>query len=261
MAFLALTAGQTDADSPLDQTLFDLIRTNFDDHESRIGGNESLSDGAIRDDFVGTAIDTDTWDNTTDGTGSVAQDGQPDHFLHLAFGAGATSFAALHATTKRARLDLDRDHDFLMQARIKLNVNTDASLIFGLRSSAVTVTLANMSGAGTNDMIGFVRGTNANTLKFRTAKGGVAAETDNLGTTSGWTKLHMGIVSTGSGATIAVTVMVNDVEISGSPFVDETKIPIVELYPFFGIGFGATATQRADVDYCLAYWRARPLSN
>lgn len=39
MTFSALTSGQTDADSPLDQALMDLIRTNFDDHETRITAN------------------------------------------------------------------------------------------------------------------------------------------------------------------------------------------------------------------------------
>ncbi len=36
MAFTALTSAQGDADSPLDETLFQAIRTNFDDHEARI---------------------------------------------------------------------------------------------------------------------------------------------------------------------------------------------------------------------------------
>lgn len=38
MAFTSLTAGQTDADSPLDQALMDLIRLNLDDLDDRASG-------------------------------------------------------------------------------------------------------------------------------------------------------------------------------------------------------------------------------
>jgi len=36
MPFIQIAAGQTDADSPLDQALMDAVRLNFDDHESRL---------------------------------------------------------------------------------------------------------------------------------------------------------------------------------------------------------------------------------
>lgn len=62
MAFTPLTSGQTDADSPLDQALMDLIRTNLDDLDARL----SLSafsvhkDGANQDNIV-----TSTWTKVT----------------------------------------------------------------------------------------------------------------------------------------------------------------------------------------------------
>ena len=43
MAFTAITAGQVDADSPVDSVLMGLLRTNLDDHESRIDANYSAS--------------------------------------------------------------------------------------------------------------------------------------------------------------------------------------------------------------------------
>jgi hypothetical protein len=45
MSFLALTSAQCDANSPGDETLFQLIRTNFDDHETRI---KTLEDPSVR---------------------------------------------------------------------------------------------------------------------------------------------------------------------------------------------------------------------
>lgn len=259
MAFLALTSGQCDANSPVDETLMQLIRTDLDDHESRIGANESISDGAIRDDFIGTAIDTDTWD--TAGVTAPAQDGQPDHWMHLQNGAGNSAIIA--ATTKRMRCDLDRNHAVTLEARLKTTPSgTDANMFFGFQESGLT--LADASVTDTSDMIGFVRGTNANTWKFRTAKASTNSEVDNLGSTFGWQVIRITIASLSSGADITIHVYIGDTvaslsEISGSPFIDETKIPLVELRPFFG-SQGGGGTRHTYIDYILAYWSARPLS-
>lgn len=42
MAYTAITAGQVDADSPIDSTLMGTIKDNLADHESRIGAVEVL---------------------------------------------------------------------------------------------------------------------------------------------------------------------------------------------------------------------------
>ncbi len=56
MAFLSLTQGQVDADSPINETLMDLIRTNLDDLDSRIVGatSEGVVKGWINFNGVGT---------------------------------------------------------------------------------------------------------------------------------------------------------------------------------------------------------------
>lgn len=55
MAFTSITAGQTDADSPVDQTLMDLIRTNLDDLDGRTITNGDAHD---HDGGDGAPIDT-----------------------------------------------------------------------------------------------------------------------------------------------------------------------------------------------------------
>ena len=65
MPFTTITAGQTDADSPLDQALMDLIRTNLDDldadrvtngdtHDHIGGDGNPITDGAFNDLTAGT---------------------------------------------------------------------------------------------------------------------------------------------------------------------------------------------------------------
>ncbi len=85
MAFTSLTTGQTDADSPVNETLMDLIRTNLDDLDTRVtslgvegvnawasvtwsGGTPTLDDSFnvsdISDDGIG--LITFTWDTVFD---------------------------------------------------------------------------------------------------------------------------------------------------------------------------------------------------
>ena len=42
MAFVTITAGQTDANSPLDQPLMDTVRTNLDDLDTRVTANSAI---------------------------------------------------------------------------------------------------------------------------------------------------------------------------------------------------------------------------
>src|SRR5882672_10302096 len=140
MAYTVIAAGQTDADSPIDQNLMDALRLNGDDHESRIGVNEGVSDNAIRDDFTGTAVDTDNWDVATNRI--AAQDQQPDHVCHLVADAGA-NYAVISASTKRMRFDLDRDHTIIFEARIKESATNTSGKLFGFQDSSLAGSVAN----------------------------------------------------------------------------------------------------------------------
>ena len=59
MAYVAITAGQVDSDSPLDTTLMGTVKDNFIDHESRLvtgeAGGFGVADGAITQAKMATA--------------------------------------------------------------------------------------------------------------------------------------------------------------------------------------------------------------
>lgn len=260
MAFLAFTSAEMDADSPWTETQTQLIRTNFDDHENRILAVEGPSGQSILDDFACSALDTDSWDYGNSG-GSAALDGTPDHWLHYTSNGGA-QYAIIAASTKRMRIDLDRNHAVVMECRFgKATAGGDGEIFVGFQDEALAFSSAN--NADFSDMIGFIRGTNANTIKFRTATsagGGASAETNNLSNWTNWMKLKIAITSLSSGTDITIHAYIDDVEISGSPFVDETKIPNVLLKPWIG-QHGGSAARNSYLDYARFYWTSRPLSN
>lgn len=97
MAFTALTAAQTDANSPGDQTLMDLIRTNFDDHESRI---MTVENPAVR------------------------------AFSHFANRHGYASDIPLTRTTDGDSLNRDYDRDFLLGAAVNTGSGATVSVTF-----------------------------------------------------------------------------------------------------------------------------------
>src|SRR5262245_12653378 len=273
MAFTAITSTEISSGKPVIGTggFGQKCKDNFDDLNSRLGTNESLCDQDIRDDFHGTSVATGanggtgasypyTWDILAGDASTPALDGAPDHYCHLQNGAGTG--AVIAGSPCKHRPDLDRDHSIVLEARIKHSAATDANLFFGFQDAALTLTTGNNN--DTSDMIGFVRGTNSNTLKFRTAKASTNAETDNLGNFSGWQVIRITIVSLSSGADITVRAYTGSTvaalaEISGSPFTDETKIPNVALKPWFGSSAGG-GTRHAYIDYALCYMTARSLS-
>ena len=56
MAFTAISATDVDADSPITDTLMDLIRTNFNDHETRILTHEAIiGDYTVGDILIGSS--------------------------------------------------------------------------------------------------------------------------------------------------------------------------------------------------------------
>lgn len=259
MAFLAFTSAQMDADSPWTETVAQLIRTNFDDHESRIGANESLSEAAIRDDFVypSGSINTDIWDISDAANVSTAQ--QPDHDVDLD-NSGGVNFGAIAASVKKMRVDLDRDHSIVFECRHKSNQSDSTeSWFFGLKDASIAATSSTI--VTTNDnVIGFRQGTTANTYRAICAKAASSSTLqDDIGNASAWSILKITVVSTGSGAAITVRMYVNGTEVSGSPFTTLANIPLLSLRPVLGESGGGGARIQT-IDYCLAYWNARPLS-
>jgi hypothetical protein len=87
MAFTALTSGQCDANSPLDETLLQLVRTNFDDHESRI---KSVEDPNVRvfEHFARTKFYSSNEILVATGATYVASRDYADNLIFRAAGSG-----------------------------------------------------------------------------------------------------------------------------------------------------------------------------
>lgn len=266
MAFLALTSGQCDADSPLDEPLFQLIRTNFDDHEARLLPNEARNQQAIFDDFTSDTLDAAAgvvpvlsawvWEQDDPTTPSTALDGTPDHWCH--FTNGAADHAAIAASAYRMRLDLDRDHTVVMECRHKSAQSDNTAVWFmGFQDASLAVTGATCVTDQT-DVIGFAQGSTAQTYKALAAKGGVSATVqDNIGNAANWSKLRLEL--TFASATRQIRYFVDGTETSGSPFTTAANITLLKIRPLFGFQNGGGARNNY-LDYVIAYWVNRPLS-
>lgn len=264
MAFLALTSGQCDADSPLDEPLFQLIRTNFDDHEARLLPNEARNNEAIFDDFTADTLSMDpggppviapwVWEQNL--TVPALLDGSPDHWLHFANGAG--SYTVIAASAYRMRIDLDRDHTVVMECRHKSAQSDNTAVWFmGFQDASLAVTGATCVTDQT-DVIGFAQGSTAQTYKALAAKGGVSSTLqDNIGNAAVWSKLRLEL--TFAGATRQIRYFVDGTETSNSPFTTAANITLLKIRPLFGFQNGGGARNNY-LDYVIAYWVNRPLS-
>lgn len=255
MAFLALTSAQCDADSPVDETLMQLIRTNLDDHEARIGTNEAQSNDAILTDFAAVDRDGDDWidyDNGVGyGVGAIIT--EPDHLFVIHCDNSAEYFF-LAGSLKRMRVQLDTAHTVVIESRIKHQTAPDLELFLGLQDAGLT----GDQYADLSDCIGFVKGGATTTVKVRMAKAGSATESGNVGDTTNWTKLKL-VITKVSGGALTVAAELNDSAISGSPW--NTNIPdTTVLRPVMGVSAFDNSNRRMWFDYFRAYWQARPLS-
>lgn len=256
--YVDITDARIAANKPGETGLMTDFRNDIRYLKERADALDAAAGQSIRDDFACSALDTDSWDYGNSG-GSAALDGTPDHWLHFQSNGGG-QYAIVAASTKRMRIDLDRNHSVAMECRVgKATAAGDHEIFMGFQDEALAFSSAN--NADYSDMIGFTRGTNANTIRFRMSKGGVAiTPVDNLSNWTNWMKLRVEVVSLSSGTDITVRAYVDDVEISGSPFTDETTIPNILLKPWCG-QHGGSALKHTYLDYALFYWLARPLSN
>ncbi len=258
MAWTAITSAQTDADTPIDQTLMDLIRTNDADNNSRINALTATSNLDIRDDFLGNTatIDLNYWDI---GSGSAPDDPKivSEHQAELSPAGGAPNFSAMAADD--AKIDIlmtEGEYVCIVEFRVK-NVGTDADhLHVGMKDIAMSeATLADT--ADSSDFVGIVNGGGADWIirVSNTASGG--NDREGQGTQASWTKFKFTITCSTTGANQKVEIDVNDAS-SGAAMT--TNIPATRLRPWISAQ-GVTGTRDLRVDYFLCHFEGRPLSN
>ena len=253
MAYTLIASSQTDADSPLDETLFEAIRTNFIDHESRIGTNESVSEDAIMSDFAN--IETYVaasipWNLNVSGAGTINL-GTDGHYVEL---DPSTGSAALLAAADRMRVRFNTAQTVIIELRFKNNTAADCAMALGLQDANFTGATATTD---VSDFIGIVIGSGTKTIRFRTALGGSAAETADLGNTDNWQTAKITVTSSTSGTTRTVTG-----ELDGSPVTwsaATSNIPNgLSLRPC--LATNNRAGKKVWVDSARFYFGGRPLS-
>lgn len=263
MAFLSLLSSQTDADSPLDQPMFDTIRTNFDDLDSRVSAVSGYDTEAIVTDFMMKTLPTSVWtENHTSWVAAVVETNE--HYLKSVMTASATGMSGIGAEPGHIRVHFARDQRVILEGRVKQKTASSGNhlMAFGLVDDAVTVANIDQA-AGLDNSIFFHRAGTEATYRFKSFKAAAAgANVSGLGTVgTNWTKFKIDCSISGGGAVIAVNAYLDDALVAGSPF--SSNIPNTKLlYPFW-ITWNDTGTGTAgewDLDYFLAYWVNRPLS-
>jgi len=252
MAFTSLTSAQCDANSPLDETLMQLVRTNFDDLDDRVNALAALSSQDVRDDFIqdvtGSGVaDAVIWDSYASTlTGAVIAPHQ------YKISGAATGQAAIQATGERMHIDTGEDYVAVLEFRIK-NAGTDADWIAVgfIDRSIVDVNLVNYDA----NFIGIVRGSGSD-WDIRVASGGTDTDNTGHGTQATWTKFKFTVTCTSTGSP-SVAVDVDDVSIGAAI---TTNIPATVLRPVVNVYFASGGAADLRIDYVLSYFNGRPLA-
>lgn len=249
--YVDIVDGRIDVDSPGDTGLMTDFRNDLRHLYERLNLVGIVSSGNIYDDFHQGTLDTDLWIDTGDNAPTF--DAAPDHSIQ--FSTTGIQSSAIVAGAKRMLFDLDRDHHIKMVSRFgKATAAGDQSIIVGFQEAALT---GDAVVTDTDSMIGFVRGTNANTIKAYCSKtaGNFVNVADNL---SNWTAyMELAIEITFIGATKKVEFFVDGTSVGSTT--DTAKIPVVQMRPAIG-QHGGGGGRTSHLDYATYFWIERPLS-
>lgn len=256
MAFTALTSAQCDANSPLDETLVQLIRTDLDDLNSRLSALESVSSNDIRDNFSTVVLDSAAWSTAFVGAGTAVPDSTYEHSLTLDSGGGIGDVAVIGANTTRFRCDIAEERTVIFEVRARLaGWSATNFFIVGLQDNAVglgTTTLSDIT-----DCI-VIYSPNSGQWTYRQALGGAATESVDFASTASWQVIRFEVTCSATAGNRKVTVFLNGTAI-GAPFT--TNLPTARLRPVAAAyKSGGGAACQTYLDYCLVYDQTRPLA-
>lgn len=264
MSYTTILSTQTDADSPLDQTLMDAIRTNLDDHETRISSLFAFGNSGIIDDFLGKdagAPDASSWVTYSPGGGSSATIKASNHTVNVI--ANGAAGAGIRGTDGRIGIHM-ANHELtaVCQFRIKATV-IGSDQLWGWQDRALADTTTRATTRA--DCIGVMKGTGT-TWKFRFANGGTNTEVDSLGTPGSFGVWRITVTCSATAGNRVVraqlgTTEANLADITGSPWTNTSSMPTGKYVQpsFFASDLGA-GNGNWEIDYILAYTTTRPLA-
>jgi len=250
MAYVRLTDTQIAVDTPEKSADWIQMRDNQDDHETRISGLSGLDTESIFTDFATGQLDTTVWE--TGGTAPLFTAG--DHFVQVR----SSTYSVIAGLPNRIRIQLDQEMRITIEFRIKRSEQEISTYTGGWQDAGLAV------GASTiitdySDFVGIRRGSTAGTWRGTTGSGGVNTDTSDFGNNANWTKFKITIDTIGTDTVSFYSSETGDPTLVGGGTIT-TNIPTgVVLRPVFGPQNGAAEITNLQVDYCLAYFTARPL--
>ena len=249
MAWTAISASQTDANSPVDQTLMDAIRTDLDDLNTRLTGLGSGMQDNIIDDFAGTALNTGNW--TWDSSGAATDTLTAASHLITLNSVGVGNYSNLLGGASRIQVRMTNTQSVTLKWRFKITGISSTSFI-GWQDNS-------LSGANTNSAANAIglRWAAASQSVFTTAKGGATTTSAATGNVANWQVAQIDLIQTGSALTLAF--YMDGVQIGST--ITTTNIPdTTTLRPVIGaLGDGGSASVIV-IDYFYAIYNAQPLS-
>jgi hypothetical protein len=264
MSYTTIAASQTDSDSPLDQTLMDAIRTNLDDHETRISSLFAFGNTAVIDDFLGkdgVAPDTGSWTTFNGGGSDSVLTKASSHSLNVIANGGATSTGA-RATDGRIGMHM-ANHELtsILQFRIKANI-IGSTQFWGWQDRSLA---DNVKASTLQDCIGLQKGTGT-TFKATFANGGSTTTVDSLGTPGSFQVWRITTTCSATAGNRIIRIQVGNTEallsdITGSPWTNTAQMPVAKyLVPSFAGKDNGAGNGNWEIDYVLAYTTTRPLA-
>lgn len=262
--YVDIVDARIDPDSPGDFNLTTDIRNNFRYFKELTDLIGIFAESNIYDEFSykTATLNAAIWDSGNSSTGSapthVATAGS--HYVELIgntdSNAGSSGIAA---GDKKLRCYLGIDQRLVMETRTKIAAAGSGGrrLTIGLQDASLATGVATLL-TDVTDFVGFIQGTNSNTVKLICAKAGTtSAGTDNQGVLSAWSRLKIDIMRSSGAFTIRG--YIDDVEVGGSPL--STNVPdATVLRPVLVCGndTGSGTHITMQHDRALAYWVNRP---
>jgi hypothetical protein len=268
MSYTAISASQTLAGKPVDQTLMDAIRLDLADHETRLLAAFAFGNNAIIDDFdskIGTGgVAASVWNVDHAGANNdpvVAAQHQLQCPINT---GGAGAYSLVYGADGKIRIAIAEEYTAVLQFRCyRAGANSD-SYFMGWQN----VGLAGVNRVtNVGDMIGFYRDGATGNWTFQLSKAAASVTQTNLLTGTAWGVFRLTVTCSATTGNRSIKVETGTTEanlagISGSPFDWTTysaNIPTVSLQPVFGSAY-QSAGGDLRTDYCLAYTAGRPLA-
>jgi len=252
----------TDADSPLDQTLMDRIRTNDQDHEDRINAFLVVNESAVNEDFT-TSVVNPKFEHAAQGINGVGTFVADTHSITLGSTSSDIGGGTVHLLPTTFSVRMNVDQKIVFEAHIKYFTNgidvSEHKFVMGFQDVAMTYNTA-AAVTDVTDYVGWVAGGTDDTTLFYAedaASGGQSGS--DFGDVTAWQVFRVEVDATSAGTVWSARGYLDSV----LKTTHTTEIPdAVHIRPIIGhVEFtGTSITSPAlSIDYFKVWHSERPV--